>query len=213
MGKLSANNKLYIAIGVIVVVLVAAVFLLILPKFQESSDLQAQIDSESISLLNAQTLLARRQSAKANSAANEAELLDIANSIPDSPQLPTVIIEFQNVANAAGVTLEQISPEDLAEGDIAEGSKEPAYSILPIELAVSGQWRDIIDFLGDIDDLNRGVRVVSMTFVYSADDPETKKDESHVEATIGIEVYAMTAAATAPTALSSGSSGATDSSN
>lgn len=210
MGKLSANSKLYIAIGVVAVLLAAGAFLLILPKFQEASDLQAQIDGENINLQNAQTLLARRQSAKANSAANEAELLDIANAIPDSPQLPTVIIEFQNVANASNVTLEQIAPEDLVEGEVAEGSKESVYSVLPIELTVAGKWRDIIDFLGDIDDLDRGVRVVSMTFVYATDDPETKKDESHIEATIGVEVYAMAAAATAPSASSTA---ATDSSN
>ena len=213
MGKLSARNKLYMVIGLIAVLAIAIVFLLILPKFQEASDLGARIDTENINLMNAQTLLARRQSAKAQSAANEAELMDIANAIPDSPQLPTVIIEMQNIANANGVTLEGIAPSDLEDGDVAQAGATPAYSVLPIDLVVWGQWRDIIDFLGDIDHLDRGVRVVSMTFVYSADDPDTEKDDSYIEANIGIEVYAMATAATAPTASGIGSSGTTDSSN
>jgi len=213
MGNLSARNKLYIAIGLIAVIVIAVVFLLILPKFQEASDLGAQIDTENINLMSAQTLLARRQSAKAQSAANEAELMDIANAIPDSPQLPTVIIEVQNIANSNGVILQAIAPSDLEDGDVAQAGGTPAYSVLPIDLVVWGQWRDIIDFLGDIDDLDRGVRVVSMTLTYVDDDPDTKKDDSYIEANIGIEVYAMAAAATAPTPSAAGSSPTTDSSN
>lgn len=204
MGRLSPQNQLYIAIALIAILTLAAVFFGILPLFQEASTLDSQIAAERTSLADAQALLARRQSAKAQSATSEAELMRIANQVPDSPQLPSVIVELQDVANAAGVGLQSIAPADLAPGIAATEGGVPAYGIVPLTLVLRGDWADLIDYFHRIAKLNRGVRVVSTTFTYvPATDAETAADRipAYVEANVALEVYVMAAAtdANAPT--------------
>lgn len=194
MSRLSARAQLYIAIAVVAVVAVAAIFLGILPQFQAAATVNDQISTEQSNLSSAQALLARRQSAKAQSAASEVELMRIANQVPDSPQLPSVIIELQDVANAAAVDFQSISPGEptppVAE---AEGVAPPDYTIVPMTLLVRGDWAELIDFFRRIDDLDRGVRVTGAKFLYV---PELESTDgsftpAYVEANVTLEVYVM----------------------
>jgi Tfp pilus assembly protein PilO len=187
MGRLSARNQLFVAIAVIVVAAVAAVALVVVPVYRSASEMNAEIELERGNLLAAQTLLNRRQSAKAQSAANEVELMALANRIPESPQLPSVIIELQDVANASGLSFEQISVGDLLPGRAEEG-QEPRYSAVPITIILHGRWADITDYFHRIDRLDRGVRVVNSTFQYVA---PTDEDPSYVQASAAIEVYVI----------------------
>jgi Tfp pilus assembly protein PilO len=198
MGKLSAQMQMYIAIAVLALVTLAAALLLILPKFQEASSIDAEIVIANTSLADAQALLARRQSAKAQSAANEVELMRIANQVPDAPQLPSVIIELQDVANLSGVVLDQITPSDPVPGRANADGSPASYSAVSIPLLVHGDWREIIDYLNRLGALERGVRVteVSVTQI-----PASEDTEAYVEANITLEVYVMgevTVSATAP---------------
>lgn len=183
---------MYIAIAVIAVLTLAVVFLGILPQFQEAATVDEQILTEQANLSAAQALLARRQSAKAQSAANEVELMRIANQIPDSPQLPSVIIELQDIANASGVDLQSISPSDMA---IAtdENGQPLGFSSVPVSLIVRGQWAELIDYVSRIARLERGVRLVSSSYTYVE---ATDVDPAYVEATIELETYVMGAAST-----------------
>jgi len=197
MGRLSPQNQLFIAIAIIAVLTLAVVFFGILPLFQEASTLDGQIAAERTSLADAQALLARRQSAKAQSATSEAELMRIANQIPDSPQLPSVIVELQDVANAAGVGMQSITPADLAPGRVAAEGGVPAYSVVPITLILRGDWADLIDYFHRIDGLNRGVRVMSTTFTYvpkTVGATPSEDEPAYVEANVLLEVYVMAAA-------------------
>ena len=194
MGRLSARNQLFVAIAVIVVVAVASVALVVAPVYRSASDVEAEIEVERGNLLAAQTLLNRRQSAKAQSAANEVELMAIANRIPDSPQLPSVIIELQDVANASGLSFQQISVGELTPGRAEEG-QEPRYSAVPITVILHGRWVDITDYFHRIDRLDRGVRVVNSTFQYVA---ATDEDPSYVQASAAVEVYVINPEAPEP---------------
>jgi Tfp pilus assembly protein PilO len=192
MGKLSAQNQMIIAIAVIVVLAVAVVFFAILPQFRQASEVDAQIQTEQANLTAAQALLDRRQSAKAQSAANEVELMRIANSIPDSPQLPSVIIELQDVANAAGLEFPQITVGGIADGPAAADGTPAGYSVLPITVSLKGDWSDVIEYQHRINKLERGVRVVSSTFNYV---PGTEDTRSAIQAALSLEVYMMAPAA------------------
>lgn len=196
MKRLSAQMQMYIAIGAIAVIAIAFVILAILPKFQEASSVDAQIATAETELQTAQALLARRQSVKAQAAVNEVELMQIANQVPDSPQLPSVIIELQNVANAAGVELPAISVGAIGGGSrtLADGSPA-AYSVLPLTVNYTGEWTEVIDFCRRLNRLDRGTRVTAMSFSYS---PETDEQDSFISASGTVEVYVMAPATAAP---------------
>ncbi|MHB1016470.1 MAG: type 4a pilus biogenesis protein PilO [Coriobacteriia bacterium] len=195
MKALSARNQLIIAIALIVIATAAFVFLAIVPKFQEASALDAQIVTEQTNLANAQALVARRQSAKAQSAANEVELMRIANQVPDSPQLPTMIIELQDVATAAGVEMPQIGIGQISPVPSTTGGSE--YAALDFNLSFKGQWSEVIDFCRRLGKMNRGVRLTSANFSYvpavKATEVEPAKP-SAVQGTASIRVYMMSAA-------------------
>ncbi len=187
MGRLSARNQMLIAGAVIVVLAIAFVFLGILPLFEQASDIDTQIAAERTNLSTAQALLARRQSAKAQSASNEVELMRIANTIPDTPQLPSVIIELQRVANEAGLEFATLNVSDLTAGPAAEDGTSP-YSVLQLTAVLNGAWSDMIEYLHRIDDLQRGVRVASVDF--SRNEGEEGEDP-YIQANVTLEVYVM----------------------
>ncbi len=188
MGKLSAQNQLYIAIALIAVVTIAVVFLGILPLFQDAAEVDGQIATEQQSLAAAQALLARRQSAKAQSAANEVELMRIANQIPDSPQLPSVIIEVQELANISGVVLMQITPGDLVPA-VDESGADLGYGVVDVAVVISDvHWANHIDFLRRLPLLDRGVRIVSVVCASIEGDDD---EPAYIESTIVIQVYVM----------------------
>lgn len=197
MNRLSVQVQMYILIAVVVLLSLGVVLLVIMPMVQEASDLEAKIAAEQANLATAQALVARRQSAKAQSAANEVELMRIANQVPDSPQLPGVIIEVQDVANAAGVELPQISIGDVSPAAAGADGVVPAFSVLQITVRYGGDWPDVIDFDRRLRSLNRGVRVVSTRLSYV---PETEEEDAFVDATSILEVYTMSATAAAPAA-------------
>ncbi|MRS13152.1 MAG: hypothetical protein EG823_08835 [Actinobacteria bacterium] len=193
MRQLSAQVQMYIAIGVIVVVTLAVAFLVILPLFQEASAIKGEIATEQQNLATAQALLARRQSAKAQSAANEVELMRIANAIPDAPQLPSVIIELQDIANASGVEFISLSPSDLTLAAALPDGTVPAFSSVPMSLTLSGSWSELIDYMNRVHALDRGVRVTTSSFTYV---PATEEEPAFINASVTLEVYVMAASTT-----------------
>ncbi len=199
MGRLSATNQLIIAIALVVIVAVAAVLLGIMPKFQQTTEIMTQIETEQANLVTAQALVARRQSAKAQSAANEVELLRIANQIPDSPQLPSVIIDLQDVANETGLAFPQFSVGGLSDGPAAEDGTPGGYSILPVNLTLRGDWTDVIEYNHRLNELDRAVRVKNTSFGYNAG---SEDEDPYITVTMSLEVYVMEAASgsMAPTA-------------
>ncbi|MBN1192309.1 MAG: type 4a pilus biogenesis protein PilO [Coriobacteriia bacterium] len=202
MGRLPAKTQMYIAIAAIAVVAIAVIFLVILPVFQEASSLNGDIAAEQSTLAEAQALLSRRQSAKAQSASNEVELMRIANQMPDSPQLPSVIIELQDVANAAGVEFESITPAEPMAGKAPSEVEPPAYNILQLSLVIQGDWTEIIDYVYRIQHLDRGVRITSITLNYVPGIEASEGVEAvepYIQASVMLEVYMMSTAPTAPT--------------
>lgn len=203
MNRLSAQNQMYVAVALVLVLTLAAVFLLILPNFQDAATLDDQIGTERTNLTTAQALVARRQSAKAQSASNEVELMYIANQVPDSPQLPSVIIELQDVANAAGVDLPTLAVADVAPAAALADGSTPNYQVLPLNLVCQGTWAEVIDFTRRLRGLERGVRVTNTTMTYI---PKTDTVDASIQASVSLEVYTMGAAqtSTAPAALTTG---------
>lgn len=195
MDRLSPRNQMIIAAAVVAVLAVAVVMLVIVPTFDKAAELDAQIQTENQNLMAAQALLARRQSAKAQSAANEVELMRIANQVPDTPQLPSVIIELQEIANLSDVALAQVSAGDIEVPETEEGSEPAQYSIVPINVVVEGGWVDITDFFHRLDRMHRGHRIASVTVNYV---PETEEEPAHIEADLALEVYVMAAMESGP---------------
>lgn len=193
MKKLSAQVQMYIVIALVAVATLAAVFFGIMPIFREASAVEKELASEQAKLEETKAVVKRRQSAKENSAANEVELMRIANRIPDSPQLPGLIIELQDMANAADVELFELTVAEEITQEALEDGTVPPYSTLQVTVSYVGtKWTDVIAFNRLLAELDRGVRVLTTNYTYVA--PDAEHDEKRIDGVALIEVYMMDAA-------------------
>jgi Tfp pilus assembly protein PilO len=186
--KLSSTQKLIISILVIVVVVVAAILLLIVPQISRLSSLGAEIEQANADYEAASLLLERRQEAKARAAATETELLRLSNEVPEAPELPALIIDLQNTANASGLDFVRIEPGD------PESAEEEVWTTIPVDMVLEGSWADYVDYLQRIRRLVRQVRIVSFEVFrleQEIDEEECYRPPNKVQALMTIEVYAV----------------------
>lgn len=154
--KLTSMQKMLAVIALLVVVAIAVVALLIVPKFTELAELDAQQTAAEQELQATVAQLQRLQEAKANAAVTQSELLRLANEFPENPELPSLIIELQDTANASGLTFMRISP---AEPVAPAGAQ---YTELPITVNVQGYWADIVDYMRRLNQMTRAIRMTDV---------------------------------------------------
>jgi type IV pilus assembly protein PilO len=152
--RLTPQVELLIGIAIIVVAGLAVVGLLIVPQFGVLADQDAQLAKAQQDVTSAQATLAQRQSAKNQAAQTQAELMTLQNQVPDSPELPTLIIELQDVAADAGLSWVKVEPK--------EPTNMEGFSTVPIGLTLQGSWPDTVDYVRRLSRLDRQVRIVSV---------------------------------------------------
>jgi Tfp pilus assembly protein PilO len=172
---------------VVVLIVVAALFLGILPTFEKAGSAGTRINELTASIQAEQSVVDRRLSYKSQSAQTEVELIRVAGEVPETPDLPSLIINLQDTANDAGLEFAQISPE--APNAIVGADGLPAgYSSLPIVVRVKGKWADVIEYVRLLGKYTRGVRITNATMTYVS---ATENTDGYVEANIKLEVYTM----------------------
>lgn len=192
--RLSHRDQLIALGAVALIVALAAIFLLIIPKFQQASKLDNEISQARADIQEAKTLLDRRQDAKKEAASTENQLLRIANSIPDSPELPSLIIELQDAANDSGVDFAKMSPQE-------ELTNEDGYQTATVDIGVVGRWADLVHFFQKVNKIDRQLRIVSIVVApatttasdsaSSGGEAVTDDDEPVLAADLTVEVYTM----------------------
>ncbi len=185
------NRQAIIVVIVLIVVIIVAIFaLLVFPQFGKLASLEAEVLAAEIDVSSAETLLSRRQAAKGRSAHTESQLMRLANELPESPELASVIVELQNLMNLEGLELSQMSP--------SVPSEREGFAAVTISLSFEGRWIEVVNLLQDLPSMTRQVRVVSFNTVRVL--PEEAEEETPVvvvepEETVAvsmvIEVYTM----------------------
>lgn len=187
--KLTYTHKLILVVAVFVLLAVAVVALLIWPQISAISTLDERLEDADIQILQAQTLLAQRQSIKARSAETEAKRMRLANQMPESPELPSLIVELQDTVNAAGLEFASLTPQQPV-------AQEAGYSEIGMSLVVRGTWADTVDLLQRMPRLTRQIRIFGFsTSQYFPDvgEDEEPDEQTYVETLVNIRVYTMPA--------------------
>lgn len=143
MTTLRANRKAAIAliIGGDVLMLMLGWFLLIGPQRATASEI-----SKATAATEAQIEEASRPIATPTPAAVQtqpdirtADLYSLAKAMPNDVDTPDLLLELNLLAREAGVTLGTISP--------GEPVPTGAYSVVPVSLAVTGDFYSLTDYL------------------------------------------------------------------
>lgn len=191
--KLSTRDQMIIAGVVIGAIAIAFAFFMIVPQFRKLSELDQSMIQAEQQITEAQALLASRQAAKGAAAQTQAELTQLDNTMPDAPELASLIIDLQDTANEAGVEWDKLVPGKPAEP--ADG-----YQKMKLDFKVAGRWDDVVDYLRRMSELRRGVRVLTVDVkpgvgTASTATTATADAPQELDVTVSIEVYSLPRAA------------------
>lgn len=188
--NIGPREQLLISVMAAVAVVILLVVFLVVPQSQEASKLDAQIVSARADAAAAKALVGVRQQSKNRAAETDAHWLRLANLAPESPDLPSLIVELQDSAFASGVQLIAVTP--------SEPKSLTKYYAIPIQMQVIGTWADTVDYLQRIGKLNRGIRIVNSSSSRTDNTEQAAKENEtipdYAEATtINLEAYMIPA--------------------
>jgi Pilus assembly protein, PilO len=135
MSKLPTNARIALMVAGIVVALLGGWFTVIAPKRKEVTLLKQQIDET-------QSKIAEAQGAKTPSGPppiRVADLFRLSRAMPNTADMPGVILQLSRVAQETGVSFESITPHS----PVAYG----AYQQVSVDLTFEGRFYDLSDFL------------------------------------------------------------------
>ena len=153
------RNILILGLLIIVLVIVGYYFLFLGPllgdleaRAQERSDKQAQLSS-------LQQEVADLEAIRRNAPETERQLLELAKRVPTQPEIPTLVVQIEDVADASGVSQLSISPG--TPGPPPGGGN---FSVVPVTMSFEGTYEQLQDFLLRTRNLARLVTVNSVTY-------------------------------------------------
>lgn len=198
--NLSTRNKLFLAIGAVVLVVIALAAALVLPQIGKLGSLESDLAQAEQDAQNARTLLEQRREVRNRAAATDSRLMQLSTAFPENPELTSAIIELQDLAYDYEVEIRSITPQQL--------TPRGSHVAVPIELTYWGNWRECVDFAQQLMTLNRQYRVVEMNsrVMQAGEAPDTEVDleEYSVFVSVKLEAYVIPAASatteTAPAA-------------
>lgn len=188
--KLTTQQKLIIAILLIVLVAVAAVFLLIVPQFGALGDLDAQISQAQDDQDTASTLLEARKEKKLRASETDVKLMRLANELPETPELPAMIIELQDVVNESGLEFASLTPGEPTQMP-SDPKADPEYWVIPVSLTVRGTWQDTVDVMQRLRRVTRQLRIVNFSTTRYEPDTDVVPSRTFVETSIQLEAYSL----------------------
>jgi type IV pilus assembly protein PilO len=201
---MSRRIKLALAGAGIVIVGLLVFFLVINPIRGDIGQLNDQIATENQKIAKLTQELQMAETVRKEGRQNQARLVELAKMIPDQPEIPSLILQLQDLADKAGIKWTQISPGD------AKAVEGTSYETIPLSLSFQGNFYDVTDFIYRAEQMVAGpgrllaVKDVSMT----------PSDTTGVKLAVRMTVYAfmMASGATVPvtpatTAASSTSGG------
>jgi Tfp pilus assembly protein PilO len=151
MGKLNIKQQSMVLLVAFLLMVGLFYFFAWTPQLTLLDDIAQQSKAEEDKIQAAKAKLAMLSEVKKNAANAEVELIKIQNQMPSDSQLPSLVVEFQNMANDAGVNLVSIKPGNpKAMGE---------FSTIDTNLAVVGSYVSLIDYLRRIEKSPRAMTV------------------------------------------------------
>src|SRR5215207_9163999 len=158
---MSRNDRNLLILGIlgIVIIVIAFYFLLLSPllgrldeQAQAREDKQAQLDQ-------LQQEVNELEEIRRNSPDIERQLLELSKRIPAQPQIPTFVVQVQEIADAAEVTQLTVDPEP----PVAPAGGGD-YQVVPVTMQFNGTYDQMQDFLLRTRNLTRLVTVTNLRY-------------------------------------------------
>jgi type IV pilus assembly protein PilO len=208
----SRKTRLLLSAVALVAIVAVAWFFLISPVRSSIAETNASINEQQARLDQAKSKLAAAQSTRAEGKKNQARLLELAKMVPQNVQVPSLLVQIQDLADQAGISFTSMSPGAPSEaGD---------FKMIPMQLQFTGTYFDLSDFAYRVEQLVAGpgrlmaIKTISLK-LGGADDASAASTSGSPKLTVDMTVYAFsmgasgsgaTAATPAPAAAATGAS-------
>jgi Tfp pilus assembly protein PilO len=182
-------------IGLAVVILAAVAYMVVIrPKRAEAGRLDEQI-AEMQTKVAAARLASRPQ--KQGSAIKVADVFEVSKAMPDTDDMPGIILDLNSVAEASGIKFVSIQP--------SAPTPKTGYTAIGITLSFEGNYFDLTDFLFRLRNLVtvRDGRLSSSGRLFTLDTLSMKEAPSHfpeitADLTLSAYVFGTTDATASP---------------
>jgi type IV pilus assembly protein PilO len=181
------SSRNVILLGVLgLVVLIVAFYLLLLGPLLENLGQQADArDQRQATLAELRAEVARLEEVRRSSPELQRQLLELNKRIPTQPEVETLVVQIEDIAQAAGVTQTQI-----VRGDPAPPGGGGDFTVQPITMSFEGTYEELLEFLRLADDLVRLMTVSNVAYQVTEEGTTAAPDvEQNLVVEIDAEVY------------------------
>jgi type IV pilus assembly protein PilO len=179
------RNILILGLLVIMLLAVGYYFLLLSPLLNRLDERVRERSDKEAQLANLQQEVAQLEAVKRNAPETERQLLELSKRVPTQPEIPTLVVQIEEIARASGVT--QLSIEPGTPGPPPGGGD---FSVVPITMSFEGTYEQLQDFLRRTADLARLVTVNGVTYQEVEEEGTTLAEiEQPLQVEIEAEVY------------------------
>jgi type IV pilus assembly protein PilO len=181
------TSRNVILLGVLgLLVLVVAFYFLLLGPLLENLDQQADArDQRQATLAELQAEVARLEEVRRNSPELQRQLLELNKRIPTQPEVETLVVQIEDIAETAGVTQTQI-----VRGDPGPPEGGGDFTVQPITMSFEGTYEELLEFLRLADDLVRLMAVNNVAYQVAEEGTTAAPDvEQNLVVEIDAEVY------------------------
>ena len=153
---MNRNDRNILILGIlgIVIVVIGFYFFLLSPLLQSLNDQAEARDNKRAQLEEVQQQVNELEEVRRNSPEIERQLLELSKRIPTQPQIPTFVVQIEEIADASGVTQLVVEP-----GDAAAPAGGGDYQTIPVTMQFNGTYDEMQDFLLRTRNLARLVTV------------------------------------------------------
>lgn len=158
---MSRNDRNMLILGALAIVLigVAFYFLLLSPLLGRLEEQAQARDDKQAQLAQLQQEVNELEEVRRNSPEIERQLLELSKRIPAQPEIPTLVVQMEEIANASGVTQLSIEP-----GTPAPPPGGGDFSVVPVTMKFRGTYDQMQDFLLRTRNLARLVSVTNVRY-------------------------------------------------
>jgi type IV pilus assembly protein PilO len=158
---MNRNDRNILILGIlgIVIVVIGFYFFLLSPLLQNLNDQAEARDNKRAQLKEVQQQVNELEEVRRNSPEIEHQLLELSKRIPTQPQIPTFVVQIEEIADSSGVTQLVVEP-----GDAAAPAGGGDYQTIPVTMQFNGTYDEMQDFLLRTRNLARLVTVTDLSY-------------------------------------------------
>ncbi len=116
-------------------------FLVLSPIRGDIADTQQAIQEEKTLVVQANTQLKHAEATRGEGKRNQMRLLELAKMVPMNAELPSLLLQIQDLADQSGIEFIQVTPGQVA------AAVSGVFEVVPLQLEFTGTFFDVSDFI------------------------------------------------------------------